>query len=193
MFAWCRSITTRSASLPGAMQSASMRMARAPVEHAARRISRASHEAASSSRSFCSTAARYISRNMLSALLLAGPSVPMARGIFRRRNSLTGAMPLASFAFEAGHVTAYRPRRAKMSMSVSSSHTQWNPPPPCSKSPFSSKSCVGVRPWRSMHSSTSRFVSELCVKNGSLYSSTSIFMNMSRSGFAVYSAWMPGM
>ena len=52
---------------------------------------------------------------------------------------------------------------------------------------------VGVRPWRAMHSSTSRFVSELWVKNGILYSSSSIFINMSRSRLAVYSAWMPGM
>ena len=39
-------------------------------------------------------------------LLLAGPSVPMATGIPRRRNSHTGATPDASLRLEAGQVMA---------------------------------------------------------------------------------------
>ena len=67
---------------------------------------------------------------MVSALLEAGPSVPMARLIPRRIISATGAMPLASLALEAGQVTAHSPRRRKMSMSSEERWVQWKPPPP---------------------------------------------------------------
>ena len=56
--------------------------------------------------SFCMQLARYISRNMSRALLLAAPSVPMAMGTPAESILSTGATPLASFTLEAGLVTA---------------------------------------------------------------------------------------
>ena len=167
MFGRCRSMTIRSACLPGASTSQSVRpMACAPPTVAMCSTSSAGRAAASPQRSFCSTAARYISRKKSSALLLDGPSVPMAMRMPSSRICRSGAMPLASLAFEPGFVMTQSPRARKMSRSRSVMCTQWKPPPPKSKWPRLSNSSVGVLPQRARHSATSRAVSALCANTG---------------------------
>ena len=66
-----------------------------------------------------------ISRNMLSVLLDAVPSVPRQRGTPASRNSPIGAKPFPSFAFEAGLVTTVAPDFRMSSISFPRICTQW--------------------------------------------------------------------
>ena len=67
---------------------------------------------------FCKVVVRYISLNISIALLLAGPSVPIATLKPLSRNFLTLGMPLASLTFEPGQVTTIKSLFLNISMSV---------------------------------------------------------------------------
>ena len=131
IFGRCKSIKIKSANWPSFtyMHSGSP-IASAPPVVAIFKTSAASITAASSYFNFGRTAAKYISRNMSSALLLAGPSVPIARLIPAFFKAGKSAIPLASFALDEGFVTIDTFFSLQIFRSVSSIQTPWKPPPP---------------------------------------------------------------
>ena len=97
-----------SACLPSASTSQSCSpMAPAPPTVAISNTSNASNADASPNTTFCNAVVKNISRNISKQLLLAGPSVPIARPIPISFILWIGAMPLASFRFDAGFVTTH--------------------------------------------------------------------------------------
>ena len=139
---------------------------------------------------FCSTLARYISRNMSSALLLAAPSVLIAIGIPAAASLSSGAIPEASFAFEPGFVTAQASCARKAQCphrSSTRSESRRRRMRTCLCCP---EAAAGAPALYAAHL-TSLSVSQRCMKQGSLYFSAKEAMYFMRSMPVVYSAWMP--
>ena len=128
---------------------------------------------------------------MLCALLLATPSVPRATLTPSSSMRGTGAKPLASFMLLAGLQATVAPRRASTCRSSSSHHTQWAARTGESNTPHFSKKRAGVRPpWRCLHSSCSRLVSERCTWTIAPRSRAMRATSRQTGSLLVYSAWM---
>jgi len=133
--------------------------ARAPSRVAIRSTVVARIAVGSSRETLWSLAAVPISWNMSRLLLLAQPSVPRATVTPAACRAGTGAMPEASFMLLSGLWTAFAPARAIISMSGSSSQTQWKASRLASSRPVSRRNRTGLQPSFVVSSSRSDLVS----------------------------------
>ena len=167
---------------------ASKPSALAPPSVAACRASNAEKPAASLATALPSSAAVRVSPNMSRSLLLAQPSVPMARFTPAFSSAQAGQKPEASLRLDSGQCTTLTPRSAHRWISASVSWVMCTAISRSLTRPSRSSRASGRWPCRLIESATSCAVSWVCRCTGTSSWSDSIRTRSKLASLTVYGA-----